>query len=184
MHLFTQTLNIVTGLVAEEGSFGLNLDIFESNIINLVILGGGIFKLGSTALSESLTERQQKIVVAIQESEERLGQAIVKLAESEKQLTQAQLVIASLEEDAMIAAVQAQSVIFAKGVTEVMRITLAAKNQIITSESRIRKEISDYVVSSTISNTVKNFKVDGMIPVELHRLIVNMNIDQMNNLKR
>ena len=53
MHLYTQTLNTVTGLLANEGSFGLNLDIFEANLINIVILGGGIFKLGSTALSES-----------------------------------------------------------------------------------------------------------------------------------
>ena len=43
MHLYTQTLNTVTGLLANEGSFGLNLDIFEANLINIVILGGGIF---------------------------------------------------------------------------------------------------------------------------------------------
>jgi F-type H+-transporting ATPase subunit b len=119
MHLFTQTLNIVTGLLAEEGSFGLNLDIFESNIINLVILGGGIFKLGSTALSESLIARQQKIVGAIQESEERLGQAIVKLAESEKQLAQAQLVIIALKEDAQVTAKQVKSGILIDGKVEI-----------------------------------------------------------------
>ena len=109
MHLYTQTLNTVTGLLANEGSFGLNLDIFEANLINIVILGGGIFKLGSTALSESLAERQQKIVGAIQESEERLEQAVTKLTESEKQLAQAQLVITSLKEEAEATAKQVKS---------------------------------------------------------------------------
>ena len=85
MHLYTQTLNTVTGLLANEGSFGLNLDIFEANLINIVILGGGIFKLGSTALSESLAERQQKIVGAIQESEEKLQDTMEKISNLEQE---------------------------------------------------------------------------------------------------
>ena len=94
MQLFNQTLNGVSELIADF-SVGLNLDIFETNIVNLTLLVGGIFYLGSNALSESLVERQQKILGAIQESEERLEQAVVKLAESETNLKQAQLVIAS-----------------------------------------------------------------------------------------
>ena len=71
MHLFTQTLNGFSGQVADL-SIGLNTDIFEANLVNLVLLTGGVFYLGSNALSESLVERQQKILGAIQESEERL----------------------------------------------------------------------------------------------------------------
>ena len=41
----------------------------ESNIINITLLLGGIIYLGSSALSESLSERQEKIVGAIQEAE-------------------------------------------------------------------------------------------------------------------
>jgi len=46
-----------------------------------------LFYLGSNALSESLSERQQKILGAIQESEERLQEAVARLAESEKQVS-------------------------------------------------------------------------------------------------
>jgi F-type H+-transporting ATPase subunit b len=177
MHLFTQTLNIVTGLLAEEGSFGLNLDIFESNIINLVILGGGIFKLGSTALSESLIARQQKIVGAIQESEERLGQAIVKLAESEKQLAQAQLVIIALKEDAQVTAKQVKSGILIDGKVEIERLTLAAKNQIVTIESRIRKEISDYVVTLALQRVT--LQLEGKLDLALQEQIIDKNISNL-----
>jgi len=48
---------------------GILEKIFESNLINLIILDGGLFYLLSGALSDSLSERQQKIVGAIQESE-------------------------------------------------------------------------------------------------------------------
>ena len=93
MDLFNQTLNGFSTHLA----VSFNPDIFESNIINISLLLGGIIYLGSNALSESLSERQEKIVGAIQEAEERLTQADARLAESEKQLEQAQLVINSIK---------------------------------------------------------------------------------------
>ena len=71
---------------------GILEKIFESNLINLIILDGGLFYLLSGALSDSLSERQQKIVGAIQESEERLSEATTRLTESETQLAQAQMI--------------------------------------------------------------------------------------------
>jgi hypothetical protein len=69
--------------------------IFEANLINLIILDGGLFYLLSGTLSDSLSERQEKIVGAIQESEERLKEATARLTESETQLAQTQTHIGS-----------------------------------------------------------------------------------------
>ena len=99
MDLLNQTLNsFSTQISALEVS--LNTDIFETNVINITLLVGGLFYLLSGALSESLSERQQKILGAIQESEERLQEAEKRLTESETQLTQAQMVIDSIKSDA------------------------------------------------------------------------------------
>ena len=73
MDLLNQTLNSFSTQISDGVS--LNTDIFEANLINLILLGGGLFYLLSGALSESLSERQQKILGAIQESEERLQEA-------------------------------------------------------------------------------------------------------------
>jgi hypothetical protein len=43
-----------------EGGITFKLDIFESNILNLAILVGGLFYILSGALLESLSERQKK----------------------------------------------------------------------------------------------------------------------------
>jgi F-type H+-transporting ATPase subunit b len=174
MHLYTQTLNTVTGLLANEGSFGLNLDIFEANLINIVILGSGIFKLGSTALSESLAERQQKIVGAIQESEERLEQAVTKLTESEKELAQAQLVITSLKEEAETTAKQVKRGILNDGKAETKRLTVLTKGQIRTMENRIRKEISEYVVILALQ------RVTLQLGVHLQQQIIDKNISKLD----
>jgi len=46
MDLLNQTLNSFSGQISDL-SVSLNLDIFETNVVNLVILVGGIFYLGS-----------------------------------------------------------------------------------------------------------------------------------------
>jgi F-type H+-transporting ATPase subunit b len=111
MDLFNQTLNGFSAHLA----VSFNPDIFESNIINITILLGGIIYLGSSALSESLLERQEKIVGAIQEAEERLKQADARLAESEKQLEQTKLVIDSIKTDAETTARNVKSGILMDG---------------------------------------------------------------------
>ena len=100
MDLLNQTLNSFSNQIAE-GGFALKFDIFEANLVNLTILVGGLYKLLSEALSESLSERQQKILGAIQESEEKLQEATTRLTEGETKLEQAQIVIDSIKKDAI-----------------------------------------------------------------------------------
>lgn len=121
--------------------------IFEANLVNLIILDGGLFYLLSGALSDSLSERQQKILGAIQESEERLKEATTRLTESETQLAQAQMVIASIEKDAQTTAQNVKSTILTDGKAEIERLTSAAKSQIGTVEARVRKQIIDRNIS-------------------------------------
>ena len=96
MDLLNQTLNSFSTQISDL-EVSLNFDIFESNVINISILAGGLFYLLSGALSESLAERQQKILGAIQESEEKLQEATTRLSEGETQLAQAQMVIDSIQ---------------------------------------------------------------------------------------
>ena len=175
MYLFTQ-INSFSNLVAE-GSLGLNLDIFETNVINLTILTGGIFYLGSNALSESLTERQQKILGAIQESEERLAQATQRLKESETQLEQAQLVIASIKSDAEATAKQVKSAILTDGKAEIERLSSTAKSQIGTIEAKVRKQISDYVVALALQRVT--LQLEGKLGADAQQQIIDRNISKL-----
>lgn len=176
MQLFNQTLNGVSELIADF-SVGLNLDIFETNIVNLTLLVGGIFYLGSNALSESLIERQQKILGAIQESEERLEQAVVKLAESETNLKQAQLVIASIKEEAEATAKNVKSGILTDGKTEIERLTATAKSQIGTIELKIRNQISEYVVSLALERVT--IQLEGKLGESVQQQLIDKNISKL-----
>ena len=176
MDSLNQILNSFSGQIAD-GSVSFNPDIFESNVVNITILAGGLFFLLSDALSTSLSERQQKILGAIQESEERLEEATKKLADSETQLAQAQMVIESIGKDAEVTAKQVKSTILTDGKTEIERLTAAAKAQIGTIEARVRKQISDYVVTLALKRIT--MQLEGKLNSSLQQQIIDRNISKL-----
>jgi F-type H+-transporting ATPase subunit b len=176
MDLLNQTLNSFSIQIADEG-ISLNFDIFEANLVNLTILVGGIFKLLSEALSESLSERQQKILGAIQESEEKLQEATTRLTEGETKLAQAQIVIDSIQKDAEKTAAQVKSSILTDGKSEIERLTATAKMQISTIESRVRKQISDYVATLALQRIT--MQLEGKLNSSLQQQIIDRNISKL-----
>jgi F-type H+-transporting ATPase subunit b len=175
MDLFNQTLNGFSTHLA----VSFNPDIFETNVINITILLGGIFYLGSSALTESLSERREKIMGAIQEAEERLKEADARLAESEKQLEQAQLVIDSIKTDAETTARNVKSGILTDGKTEIERLTATAKSQIGTIEARVRKQISEYVVTLALKRVT--LQLEGKRNSNLQQQILDRNISKLGD---
>jgi len=176
MDLLSQTLNSFSTQIADL-EVSLNTDIFETNIINLILFGGGLFKLLSAALTESLQERQQKILGAIQESEERLQESVTRLTESETQLAQAAMVIESIQKDAEQTAKQVKSSILNDGKSEIERLTSTAKSQITTIENRVRKQISDYVVTLALKRIT--MQLEGKLNSNLQQQIINRNISKL-----
>jgi F-type H+-transporting ATPase subunit b len=176
MDLLNQTLNSFSTQISD-GGLSLNTDIFEANLINLVLLDGGLFYLLSGALSESLSERQQKILGAIQESEEKLEEATTRLTEGETKLAQAQIAIESIQKDAEKTAAQVKSSILTDGKSEIERLTANAKTQISTIESRVRKQISDYVATLALQRIT--MQLEGKLNSSLQQQIIDRNISKL-----
>jgi F-type H+-transporting ATPase subunit b len=173
MDLLNQTLNSFSTQIAD-GGISLQFDLFESNIINLTILVGGLFYLLSGALSESLSERQQKILGAIQESEEKLQEATTRLTEGETKLAQAQIVIDSIQKDSEQTAAQVN---LTDGKAEIERLTATAKVQIGTIEARVRKQISDYVATLALQRIT--MQLEGKLNSSLQQKIIDRNISKL-----
>jgi F-type H+-transporting ATPase subunit b len=174
--LLNQTLNSFSTQISYL-EVSLNFDLFESNLINIAILAGGLFYLLSGALSESLSERQQKILGAIQESEEKLQEATTRLTEGETQLAQAQMVIDSIKKDAEQTAQQVKSSILTEGKAEIERLTSTAKAQIGTIEARVRKQISDYVATLAVQRIT--LQLEGKLTSSLQQQIIDRNISKL-----
>ena len=171
-----QALNSFSAQISDlEVSF--NTDIFETNVINIALLLGGVVYLLSGALGDALSERQKKILGAIQESEERLEEANTRLNESETQLAQAQLVINSIKTDSETTAQQVKSSVLNDGKAEIERLTSSAKSQIITIEAKVRKQISDYVAALALKRIT--LQLEGKLTSNLQQQIIDRNISKL-----
>ena len=86
-------------LLAEEEGIGLNLDILETGLINILALVGILIYAGKDFLGSILEERKTTIVKGVQDAEDRLNEAKKRLSEAEKQLNQANLVISEIKNE-------------------------------------------------------------------------------------
>jgi F-type H+-transporting ATPase subunit b len=95
MENFTQ---IFTLLANEEG-IGLNLDILETGLLNILALVGILIYTGRDFLGSLLEERKTTIVKSVQDAENRLNEAQKRLSEAQKQLSQANIVITEIRNE-------------------------------------------------------------------------------------
>jgi F-type H+-transporting ATPase subunit b len=86
-------------LLAEHEGIGLNTDILETGLINIVALLAILIYTGRDFLGSLLEERKTMIVKGVQDAEDRLSEAQKRLSEAEKQLNQANLVISEIKNE-------------------------------------------------------------------------------------
>ena len=97
MENFTQIFT----LLADEESIGLNLDILETGLLNILALVAILIYTGRDFLGSLLEERKTTIVKSVQDAEDRLNEAQKRLSEAQKQLNQANLVISEIRNEAI-----------------------------------------------------------------------------------
>ena len=84
-------------LSSEAEGFGINTDILETNLINIIILIVLLVYVLGNFLKENLNSRQEQIISSIQDGEKRLNEANERLAEAKAQWAQAQIIIEEIK---------------------------------------------------------------------------------------
>jgi len=78
---------------------GLNLDILETGVLNILALLAILFYTGKDFLGSILEERRITIVKSIENGEERLAEAQGRLIEAKKQLEQVNIIINEIKNE-------------------------------------------------------------------------------------
>lgn len=86
-------------LLANHEGIGLNLDILETGLLNILALVGILIFTGRDFLGSLLEERKTIIVKSVQDAEDRLNEAQKRLSEAQKQLNQANVVISEIRSE-------------------------------------------------------------------------------------
>ena len=86
-------------LLAKHEGIGLNTDILETGLLNIIALLAILVFTGRDFLGSLLEERKTTIVQSVQDAEDRLNEAQKRLDEAQKQLNQANLVVSEIKNE-------------------------------------------------------------------------------------
>jgi F-type H+-transporting ATPase subunit b len=86
-------------LLAKHEGIGLNTDILETGLLNILALLGILIFTGRDFLGSLLEERKTTIIKGVQDAEDRLNEAQKRLDEAKKQLDQANIVISQIKNE-------------------------------------------------------------------------------------
>lgn len=166
-------LLFATEAVAEaetEGGFGLNLDILETNLINLAILVGILFYFGRKVLSNILSERRSNIETAIREAEAQTKNAADALSQVQEKLTQAQAEAQRIRKAAEESAQAARESILAQAAQDVERLKETAARDLDTQRERALAELRARVVALALQKVESELQ-SGISDETQHALI-------------
>lgn len=147
---------------AEGGGWGLNFNILETNLVNLLVVYAVLFYFGRGFLGKILGDRKTAIATAIQEAEKRKKDAAAALAEEQQKLAQAQTEAAKIRASADEAAKAARADIMAKAEQDIARMRETAAQDLNTEQERVLAELRQRVVALALQ------RVESELPSRLN----------------
>lgn len=160
-------------------TISFNGNFLEANVINIGLLLYGLIYILKNFLGSALLSRKEKVIAAIQESEERLKQAKNRLAEAEKQLAQTQIIIEQIRKEAKITAQKVRESILNQGKFDIDKLTESGKASIKNAEQQIKRQIQQQITNLVISRVTTQIKSE--MNSDMQQSIINNNITQLKS---
>nr|YP_009296403.1 ATP synthase CFO B chain subunit I [Thorea hispida]AOM65338.1 ATP synthase CFO B chain subunit I [Thorea hispida]ARX95898.1 ATP synthase CFO B chain subunit I [Thorea hispida] len=157
---------------------GFNPNILETNVINIIILLSGLIYVLKNFLGSSLSIRQEKVLIAIQEAEEKLNQATIRLEQSKNQLKQTQDIIANINHQANLTAQKVQKDIIQQGKIDIEKLTQSSKASIANAKEQIKKQIQKQIINLAIHRVF--MELNNQLTSEIQSSIIDKKISQLN----
>ena len=164
-----ENFNQIFTLLAEHEGIGLNTDILETGLLNILALLAILIYTGRDFLGSLLEERKTTIVKGVQDAEDRLNEAQKRLNEAEKQLSQANLVISEIKNET----ITTKKVLLESDAFQAKKdLKIRFERALATFRSKERQiflEIKQQIISLVLKRTViRAQETFGQKNVQLH----------------
>jgi len=159
----------MTSLFFASEGFGLNLNLFETNILNLAVVVFGLYKFLPGFLGKILEKRRISILTDLKDAEERLTQAENSLSKAKEELASAKQKADKIRNDCKSRAEAIRLESEKRTVEEMARIKQGAASDLTAEAARVtsqlRKEAAELAIEKALamlpkrldSNTQDNF---------------------------
>jgi len=165
-------------LIADHEGIGLNLDILETGLLNIIVLVAILFFTGRDFLGSLLEERKTTIIKSVQDAEDRLIEARKRLDEAQKQLNQANLVITEIRSET----ISTKKVLLESDAFEAKKdLKIRFERALATFRSKERKiflEIKQQIISLVLKRTVVRAQ-ETFGPKERATALINDTINKL-----
>jgi F-type H+-transporting ATPase subunit b len=165
-------------LLAEHDGIGLNLDILETGLLNIIALVAILVFTGRDFLGSLLEERKTTIVKSVQDAEDRLNEAQKRLDEAQKQVNQANLVISEIRNET----VSTKKVLLNSDAVEAKRDLKIRFERALSAfrskERQIFLEIKQQIISLVLKRTVVRAQ-ETFGPKERATALINDTINKL-----
>jgi F-type H+-transporting ATPase subunit b len=144
-----------SSLLASHGGFGLNLDLFETNIINLAIVIAVLVSFLPGFIGGILERRRGAILSNLNDADERLQKAILSLEAAQKDLAAAQQKAEKIRADGLARAQSIRLDSELRTVEEMARVKQGAAADLDSEAARVttqlRREAARLAIEKALS---------------------------------
>ena len=145
----------MTSLIFASEGFGLNLNLFETNILNLAVVIFGLYKFLPGFLGKILERRRTSILSDLKEAEDRLSKSKVALSKAKEELASAKQKADQIRNDCKSRAESIRLESEKKTVEEMARIKQGAASDLNAEAARVtsqlRKEAAELAIEKALS---------------------------------
>jgi len=150
---------------------GLNLNLLETNIINLSVVVGVLIYLGGDLLQSILQTRKDTILKSLKDAEERYNQALLDLKEAESGLAFAKEEAQEIRDASNSAKLNRFSILLERAQEDKKRFQESQKSTLQMEEDKIVKKLCQECSYQALAEAKK--KIKSRVKGRQRKLIAN-----------
>ena len=166
-------------LLATEG-FGLNLNLFETNILNWAVVVFGLYKFLPGFLGKMLQKRREGILLELKDAEDRLLNATLALEKAKKDLSLAEEKASQIKADSLKRSESIRMESEKKAIEEMAQIKQSAISDESSEASRaisqLRKEAVELAIKKALDslpNRLDSITQENLVTQSINNIEVN-----------
>ncbi len=164
-------------LLASHGGFGLNLNLFETNIVNLAIVIFGLYKFLPNFLGSILERRRAIILADLKDAEERLASASSALTQAQQDLAAAQQKAEQIRADGKSRAEAIRLDSEKRTIEEMARLKQGAAADLDAEASRVSNQLRREAARLAIEKALAT--LPGKLTADAQAQLVNQSIQTL-----
>lgn len=166
-------------LLASHGGFGLNFNLFETNIINLAIVIAGLVWFLRGFLGGILERRRTAILSDLRDAEERLSKATSALADAQKGVAEAQKKADQIRADGQARAAAIRLDSEQRTIEEIARMKQAASSDLANEASRVSAQLRRETALKAIEKALA--MLPGKLDASAQAKLIDQSIQSLGN---